>query len=40
VIDAADVGDTEAEDTVDDTEGFELAWYATQELGPLVELLG
>jgi len=40
VIDAADVGDTEAEDAVDDTEGFELGWYATQELGALVELLG
>jgi hypothetical protein len=40
VIDAADLGDADAEEVVDDTEGFELAWYATQELGALLELLG
>jgi hypothetical protein len=39
VVDAADLGDPEAENAVDDTEGFELAWYATQELGALLELL-
>jgi hypothetical protein len=37
VIDAADLGDADAEDAVDDTEGFELGWYATQELGALLE---
>jgi hypothetical protein len=36
-IDAADLGDPEAEDAVDDVEGFELSWYATQELGDLLE---
>ena len=39
VVDAADLGDPDAENAVDDTEGFELAWYATQELGALLELL-
>jgi Family of unknown function (DUF6912) len=39
VVDAADLGDADAENAVDDTEGFELAWYATQELGPLLELI-
>jgi hypothetical protein len=39
VVDAADLGDSDAENAVDDTEGFELAWYATQELGPLLELI-
>jgi uncharacterized protein DUF6912 len=39
-IDAADLGDADAEATVDDAEGFELAWYATQELGAFLELLG
>lgn len=39
-IDAADLGDVDAEATVDDAEGFELAWYATQELGAFLELLG
>jgi len=32
VIDAADLGDPSAEDQVDDAEGFELLWYATQEI--------
>lgn len=39
VIDAADLGDPDASDTVDDTEGFELAWYATQEFGALLRTL-
>ena len=38
-IDAADLGDPDAEAAVDDTEGHELGWYATQELaGVLREL--
>lgn len=40
VVDAADLGDAEAEDRVDDTEGFELAWYATQEIPTLLASLG
>lgn len=35
-IDAADLGDPDAEETVDDAEGFELSWYATQELDDLL----
>ncbi|HTU72186.1 MAG TPA: hypothetical protein VMG38_01585 [Trebonia sp.] len=31
-IAAADAGDTDAQFTVDGAEGYELAWYATQEL--------
>jgi hypothetical protein len=38
-ITAADLGDEAAQDTVDDAEGFELSWYASQEIGPLLELL-
>ncbi|HEY2044747.1 MAG TPA: hypothetical protein VGH11_18880 [Jatrophihabitans sp.] len=38
-VDAADLGDPEAEDAVDDAEGFELSWYATQEIGDLLEEL-
>jgi len=34
----ADLGSEEAQFTVDEAEGHELLWYATQELGPLVEL--
>ena len=34
----ADLGDESAQDTVDDAEGNELSWYATQELSPLLEL--
>lgn len=34
---AADLGDDAAQDAVDDAEGYELAWYATQEIE---ELLG
>lgn len=36
LIDAADVGDPTAEEAVDDTEGFELSWYATQEIAALL----
>jgi hypothetical protein len=36
VIDAADLGDLPAEEAVDDADGFELSWYATQELTDLV----
>jgi hypothetical protein len=32
----ADLGDSAAQDLVDDAEGFELSWYANQEI---VELL-
>ena len=37
VIDAADLGDTAAEETVGDTEGFELSWFGPGELA-LVDL--
>jgi hypothetical protein len=36
LIDAADLGDPVAEEKVDDTEGYELLWYATQELEALL----
>ena len=36
VIIAADLGDESAQDAVDDAEGFELAWYATQELADVL----
>ncbi|MEP9393714.1 MULTISPECIES: DUF6912 family protein [Gordonia] len=39
VIDAADLGDEDAELAVGDVEDFDLAWYATQELPFLLELL-
>jgi hypothetical protein len=35
-IAAADAGDADAEFTVDGAEGYELAWYATQELANLL----
>jgi hypothetical protein len=35
-ITAADLGDPAAQDVVDDAEGFELSWYATQELTELL----
>jgi hypothetical protein len=38
-VDAADLGDPAAEEIVDDTEGFDLCWYATQELDGLVSEL-
>lgn len=31
-IDAADLGDADAEETVGDAEGFELSWYGPEEL--------
>jgi hypothetical protein len=40
VIDAADLGDPAAEERVDDAEGFELLWYATQEIPDLLAELG
>ena len=39
VIDAADMGDEDAEFAVGDAEDQELAWYATQELPFLLELM-
>lgn len=39
VIDAADLGDEDAEFTLGDAEDHELAWYAPQELPFLLELL-
>jgi hypothetical protein len=38
-ITAADLGDDAAQDTVDDAEGHELSWYATQEIGAVLALL-
>ncbi len=38
-IDAADLGDEDAELTVGDAQDHDLAWYATQELPFLLELL-
>lgn len=35
-IDAADLGDESAQEAVDDAEGFELSWYASQELDDLL----
>ena len=35
-ITAADLGDPAAQDRVDDAEGFELSWYATQEIPDLL----
>jgi hypothetical protein len=39
VIDLADLGDPDAEFTLGDAEDFELAWYASQELPFLLDLL-
>ena len=39
VIDDADLGDPDAEFTLGDAEDHELAWYATEELPFLLELL-
>jgi hypothetical protein len=33
---AADLGDDTAQEVVDDAEGFELSWYATQEIAALL----
>ena len=35
----ADLGSDDAKFVVDEAEGHELLWYATQEIGPLLELL-
>lgn len=40
VVDAADLGDEAAEQTVGDTEGFELSWYAPTELALVTLELG
>jgi hypothetical protein len=39
VVDLADFGDEDAELTVGDAQDHDLAWYATQELPFLLELL-
>ncbi len=39
VVDAADLGDPDAEFTLGDAEDQEMAWYATQEIPFLLELL-
>ena len=38
VVLEADLGSEDAQFRVDQAEGHELAWYATQEIGPLLEL--
>ena len=38
-VDAADLGDEDAELAIGDVEDFDLGWYATQELPFLLELL-
>lgn len=38
-IAAADLGDPAAQDAVDDAEGFELCWYARQEIAAFLDLL-
>jgi hypothetical protein len=39
VVLEADLGSADAQFVVDQAEGHELAWYATQEIGPVLELL-
>ena len=39
VVDVADLGDEDAELTVGDAQDYDLAWYATQELPFLLDLL-
>jgi hypothetical protein len=39
VVLEADLGSEDAQFVVDQAEGHELAWYATQEIGPVLELL-
>jgi hypothetical protein len=39
VVLEADLGSEEAQFVVDQAEGHELSWYATQEIGPVLELL-
>jgi hypothetical protein len=36
---AADLGDPGSQEKVDDAEGHELSWYASQEIGTFLELL-
>jgi hypothetical protein len=36
---AADLGDAGSQEQVDDAEGYELSWYATQEIPAYLELL-
>ncbi|MCW2684105.1 MAG: uncharacterized protein JWP33_2018, partial [Blastococcus sp.] len=35
----ADMGSDDAQFVIEQAEGHELAWYATQEIGPVLELL-
>jgi len=39
VVLEADLGSEDAQFVVDQVEGHELAWYATQEIGPVLELI-
>lgn len=39
LIVSADLGDQSAQDQVDDAEGYELSWYATQEIADLLDSL-
>ena len=39
VVLEADLGSDDAQFVVDQAEGHQLAWYATQEIGPLLDLL-
>lgn len=39
VVLEADLGSEDSQFVVDQAEGHELAWYATQELGPVLDLL-
>jgi hypothetical protein len=39
VVLEADLGSDDAQFVVDQAEGHELAWYATQEIGPMIDLL-
>ncbi len=39
VVLEADLGSDDSQFVVDQAEGHQLAWYATQEIGPLLELL-
>jgi hypothetical protein len=36
---AADLGDPGSQEKVDDAEGYELSWYANQEIATLLALL-
>jgi hypothetical protein len=39
VVIEADLGLRSAQDALDDAEGYELGWYASQEIAPLLDLL-